>query len=231
MKNLEDIIKKIEDFMNTKEDLREDAIRISRDITITCRRVIQLINRRSYNEVDKLLEKAENLVKDLNELTSKHPDILYTGFVENACQEYAEATCLYSITNDKDLPDPDRLGVSYTSYLLGLCDVIGEIRRLILDDILRGDHSRVDKQLDYMDRIYYAIMRFDHPSGLIPIKRKQDMVRNIIERTRGDLVVVSSERNIINKTDEFYTLIGKISKNTVKQKDKDENGIDVDKIW
>jgi len=231
MNNLDGIIEKIERYINTKEKVREEAIRISRDITITCRRVIQLINRRVYKDVEGLLKETNRLVDELNKLTIHHPDILYTGFIENAGQEYAEASCLYAIINDRDLPDPDELGVPYTSYLLGLCDVVGELRRLILDDILRGDYSKVDKHLDCMDSIYEAIMRFDHPSGLIPIRRKQDAARALIERTRGDLVVVNCERGIIDKTNEFYALLDKIKRNKLDQKDKDENNIDVDKIW
>ena len=67
-----------------------------------------------------------------------------------------------------------------------------------------------------MEDIYGAILRFDYPSGLIPIKKKQDMVRGLIEKTRGELAVASCERRIEYKTDEFRGILDEMSINKNK---------------
>ncbi len=83
-----------------------------------------------------------------------------------------------------------------------------------------------------MDEIYDAIMSLDYPSGLIPIKRKQDMVRSLIEKTRGELAVASCEQRIDDRTHEFRGLIDKVNGNKKAQKKKKESmDIDIDKVW
>ena len=83
-----------------------------------------------------------------------------------------------------------------------------------------------------MDRIYDAIMSFDYPSGLIPIKRKQDMVRGLIEKTRGELAVASCGQRIDERTSEFRGLLDHINGETkTKKKEKTSTDIDVDKVW
>jgi len=66
-----------------------------------------------------------------------HADVFHTGFVENAAQEYVEIQCLYNIMKGEDLPDPDAIQTTYSAYLLGLCDVVGELRRGALDSCWR----------------------------------------------------------------------------------------------
>jgi translin len=133
--------------------------------------------------------------------------------------------------NEEELPDPDELNTTYTSYLLGLCDVVGELRRGALDSILEGESSKANKYLEYMDKIYDAIMKLDYPSGLVPIKRKQDMVRSLIEKTRGELAVAVCERKIEDKTDEIRLLLDRIDEEKKEVKKKDKMDIDVDKVW
>jgi hypothetical protein len=86
-----------------------------------------------------------------------------------------------------------------------------------------------------MDRIYDAIMSFDYPSALVPIKKKQDMVRSLIEKTRGELVVSSVEQRIHEKTHEFHGLLDQVNggKNNRKKtpEDTEEDDIDIDKVW
>jgi hypothetical protein len=86
-----------------------------------------------------------------------------------------------------------------------------------------------------MDRIYDAIMSFDYPSALVPIKKKQDMVRGLIEKTRGELVVSNCERRIHDRTHEFHILdqVNEEKKTSSKKKAvaDEEEDIDIDKVW
>jgi translin len=117
--------------------------------------------------------------------------------------------------------------------LLGLCDLVGELRRTALDSIRTGKAKKADNYLNMMENIYDVIIRFDYPSGLIPIKKKQDMVRGMIEKTRGELAVASCERRIEYRTDEFRGMLDKVNgnKNKGKKKIKSEDDLDIDNIW
>jgi len=193
MKNLDGIIEKIENHIDEKEKIREDALKASRDIIIFCRKGIQQLHRNQMEEAESYMKQASTRLAQLYEITMGHADVFHTGFVENAAQEYVEIQCLYNIMKGEDLPDPDAIQTTYSAYLLGLCDVVGELRRGALDFMLEGNTQKANEYLGYMDRIYDAIMSFDYPSALVPIKKKQDMVRSLIEKTRGELVVSSCE--------------------------------------
>lgn len=235
LKNLDGIIKKIDDCIGEKEKVREEALKASRDIIISCRRGIQQLHRGQMPEAEEYIHQASEKLSLLYDITKDHVDIFHTGFVENAAQEFVEIHCLYNIMKGENLPDPDDIQATYSSYLLGLCDVVGELRRAALDFMLEGNTTKASEYLEYMDQIYDAIMSFDYPSSLVPVKKKQDMVRALIEKTRGELVVSSCERRIHEKTHEFHGMLDQMTeekKNTKKARDsEEEEDIDVDKVW
>jgi translin len=232
MKNLDKIVDKIEKSIDNKDKVREQALRSSREIIIGCRKAIQLIHQESMKNAVNNIKKASTKLQSLYELTKGYPEIFHAGFVENAAQELVEAQCFYNIMKGRDLPDPDDIKTTYSSYLLGLCDLVGELRRAALDSIRTGQAKEADNYLNMMDEIYDVIIRFDYPSGLIPIKKKQDMVRNLIERTRGELAVASCERRIEYRTDEFRGMLDKINGNKKKTKTKDKDSdLNIDEIW
>jgi translin len=235
MKNLNNIVDKIEKSIDSKDKVREKALRFSREIIINCRKAIQCIHQDLMNDAKSNIKKASDKLQELYKLTKLHPELYHAGFVENAAQELVEANCLFNIKNGKDLPDPDELKTTYSSYLMGLCDLVGELRRTALDSIRAGKAKKADENLNMMEEIYDVIIRFDYPSGLIPIKKKQDMVRGMIERTRGELAVASCERRIEYHTGEFRGMLDKVGDNNKKKKKsvkKDtENDLDIDGVW
>jgi translin len=235
LKNLDDIIEKIDHHIGEKEKIREDALKTSRDIIICCRKGIQQLHRDQIDEAENFIKQALAKLTQLYDDTKDHPDIFHAGFVENAAQEFVEIQCLYNIMKGENLPDPDTIQTTYSAYLLGLCDVVGELRRGALDFMLEGNTAKANEYLGYMDRIYDAIMSFDYPSALVPIKKKQDMIRGLIEKTRGELVVSNCERRIQNKTNEFHGILDQVNeeKNNKKKKTNNnvEEDIDIDKVW
>ena len=234
MKNLDKIVDKIEKNIDGKDKIREKALRSSREIIIGCRKAIQLIHQDLMKDAIGNIKKSSTKLQELYGLTEEYPELYHAGFVENAAQEVVEAYCLYNIMKGKDLPDPDDIKATYSSYLMGLCDLVGELRRTALDKIRLGEAKKADNYLTMMEEIYEVIIRFDYPSGLIPIKKKQDMVRNLIERTRGELAVASCEQRLEYKTNEFRGLLDKINGNKTKKKtkrDDSEADLDIDDIW
>ena len=235
MKNLDGIIEKIDHHIGEKEKIREDALKTSRDIIICCRRGIQQLHRDQMDEAENYIKQASAKLAQLYDFTKDHPDIFHAGFVENAAQEFVEIHCLYNIMKGQDLPDPDTIQTTYSAYLLGLCDVVGELRRGALDFMLDENTAKANEYLQHMDRIYDAIMSFDYPSALVPIKKKQDMVRGLIEKTRGELVVSNCERRIHERTHEFHGILDQANEEKTNRKKKavagEEEDIDIDKVW
>jgi len=233
MINLDKIVNKIEKSLDDKDKIREQALRASREIIIGCRKAIQSIHQDLMKEAKSFIKKASTKLQYLYELTKGHPELYHAGFVENAAQELVEAQCLYNIINGQDLPDPDEMQTTYSSYLLGLCDLVGELRRSALDSIRHNKSKDADNYLTMMENIFDVIIRFDYPSALIPIKKKQDMVRNLIEKTRGEIAIATCERRIEYHTDEFRGMLDKVneSKKKPKEKKEEDKDLDIDKIW
>jgi len=80
------------------------------------------------------------------------------------------------------------LNINPLNFLLGLADVIGELRRYALDNIRNSRVEDLNSILEKMDEIYTYLFTIDYPSGVTQdLRHKVDVARNIIEKTRGDI--------------------------------------------
>ena len=85
--------------------------------------------------------------------------------------------------------EPADLGVDPEPYLLGLGDVVGEVRRRVLDRLGRDDLPGAEADLALMERLTQALLRFDTTRAIVQLKPKQDTARTLLERTRGEVVM------------------------------------------
>ena len=135
-----------------------------------------------------LKETVQGELEKIRELLGNHQDVRYAGFVDGAEQEYAEAISVYSIITRNEILTPAEVGVELANYLAGLGDVCGELRRHILDLIRSGRAKDGEYFLEVMEEIYYLLMLFDYPDAITRgLRRKSDLARSMLERTRGDL--------------------------------------------
>ena len=107
----------------------------------------------------------------------------------DAFQEAVEAVLLGAIVAREPLPGPNDLGVDPEPYLLGLGDVVGEVRRLTLDRLAHDDLAGAEGALALMERLTRALLRFDTTRAIVQLKPKQDTARTLLERTRGEVVM------------------------------------------
>jgi predicted translin family RNA/ssDNA-binding protein len=107
----------------------------------------------------------------------------------DALQEAVEACLLAAIVRRETLPSPADLGVEPEIYLLGLGDVVGEIRRIVLRHLMRGDLDPAEAHFALMERLYHVLMRFEAPRAIVALKPKQDTARALVERTRGEVTM------------------------------------------
>ena len=111
------------------------------------------------------------------------------GLALDALQEGVEAVLLAAIVAAGPLPGPSDLGLDPEPYLLGLGDVIGEVRRLVLDRLAHDDLAGAEAQLALMDSLTRDLLRFDTTRAIVQLKPKQDVARSLLERTRGEVVM------------------------------------------
>jgi translin len=187
MKNLKQISNTIMRNLTKKEEVREKGIRTSREINRASRSIVHDIHK--GRDVGKKLRDLRRKVAGLNTLMKNYPELLHGGFVENALQEYAEASILNAFVNNETLPKPSDLHLDDTPYALGMADVVGELRRIILNQIIENDLKSAKKYFRAMESITEAISKFNFPDAMIPIRRKQDVARSLLEKTQGELAV------------------------------------------
>ena len=88
------------------------------------------------------------------------------------------------------MPDPDQLGVEYAAYLNGMGEAAGELRRHALDLIRQGKAKDAEETLQLMEDIFSVLVTVDFPDAITGgLRRTADMVRGVLERTRGDVTV------------------------------------------
>lgn len=192
--------KKFTKYYDAKEEAREQALKLAREISRDSTAIIRRVHSQGNENVPKLmagLKEINKKYKDLKKLLVPQPELNYSNFVENYLQEYAEVSILLTLIqnnlNITKIPDPDELGLPYTTYILGLSDVIGEFRRCALDELRIKELGKANAYLDAMEELYDIIINLNYPNGVLPVRRKQDVARALIDKTRGELAFLASE--------------------------------------
>jgi translin len=188
METLKDICGRIRDRYEAMDKARERALAASRKVTRNSGDSIKAIHREEWDQAERLMGETEDLNRFLRDLRKDFPEIYYSGYVEDAQAEFAEVSILYAVLRGVPLPTPESLMVENTAYLKGVGDATGELRRHILDIIRKGRPGEGEKFLDVMDEFYTEMMSFDYPDAIMHgLRKKTDVARSLIERTRGDL--------------------------------------------
>ena len=129
------------------------------------------------------------------------PDLYHSGYTQDALKEYAEANIVFPLITNAPLPSPEELEVEYATYLQGLAEAAGELRRRCLD-ILRSGHSQeAERLLSCMDDIYAILVTMDYPDAITGGLRRLDRYRTRGDRprTRGDMTHSACGRNSLKR--------------------------------
>ena len=195
--SLDDLSEDISRYFEAKDQAREEALALTRVVIRRCGAAIRSIHRAEFDRAQELTDKAGDVLARITDLLADHPDVRYAGFVDGAEQEYAEARIVFSIITEQATPTPEEVGVEMTSYLGGLGDTTGELRRHILDLIRQGRPEEGEVYLEAMEEIYHLLMLFDYPDAITKgLRRKGDMARSHLERTRGDLTNAIGQKKL-----------------------------------
>jgi translin len=184
--------------LETKYQARERALASSRATIRNCAHSIRASHRGELDNARALIGEAGALVTGTrDDLLREHPDIYWTGYVQDAQKEYSEANIVYAVIAGEDIPTPEQLGVEPAAYLNGLGEAAGEMRRFVLDRIRHGESERCEQVLNTMEDIYSLLVTVDFPDAITNgLRRTTDMVRGVLERTRGDITFALQQRQL-----------------------------------
>src|ERR1700676_4557096 len=130
---LDSIGQKAIEYLGVKHAARERALPKSRAAIRYCANSIRATHRQEFATAEELLTQASTLVAEMAIDLQDQPDIFYAGFVQDAQKEYAEAVTFVAIVQNRPLPEAEELGIGWAPYLNGLGEMVGELRRYVLD--------------------------------------------------------------------------------------------------
>jgi translin len=191
-KSVQAVVEEVRGRIEQKNAARERALAESRQVIRLAANSIRATHRREYETAHELLEQGRARMVALKGELASYPDIYWAGYVQDAQKEYAEARLTYSLVRGEELPSPESLAVEDAPYLNALGEAASELRRYILDSIRRGtdEMSLWEELLAKMEEVYSLLVTIDYPDVLTGgLRRTTDLVRGVLERTRGDLTV------------------------------------------
>jgi len=198
--NLDSIAEQIRQSFSARDTTREKVLPLCREVIRYSSTAIRAVHRQEFEPARELLQSARNLLNEAEQATKGYSEFSHAGFFRDAQKEFAEASVTLALVTGNQTPTPDELGIDFTSYLNGLGEAVGELRRYTLDSIRRDDLSRVEELLAAMDDIYNILVTMDFPDAITSgLRRTTDVVRGILERTRSDLTLVIQQKKLEGK--------------------------------
>lgn len=204
LSSLETVIQEVKSELMQKNKIREDTHESLRKATSLSKQAILLIHQKRFDDAEKMVASAKERILSLQDIAKQHPEIIYGGMLSAALQEYSEANIFLILVKEERFVTPTEINVPSVDYVLGLADVIGEYRRLALDNLREGEVEKGEKCLQIMDQIFIQLLALDEAYMLVPgLRHKSDIARRIIESTRGDITLEVRRKSLEDQLKRF----------------------------
>lgn len=178
-------IEAVSKILDEKDKVREEAIRLVREIVRLSGDLVSSVHAKKVEDAVKTLGILKARKEEFLALLSKHADLLFSGLSYNALSEYAESVIVYHLILEGRMPSLEEINVPIPAYLQGLGDVVGELRRHIVDLLDRALVEEATRYLRIMEAIYESLKRLDYPDAITPgLRHKVDVAARLVEDTR-----------------------------------------------
>jgi len=199
---LSEILEPLREEIDEDDKVRESTLPLARSAVRKCSEAIKLVHRGEFDEAKVLIGEASKIVGQTESEMTKSDFISKSRSLDVAYQELAEASNLLSLVQKGEFSPPDEYSIPVRAYLTGLADTVGELRRASLDFLRNDGLEDAERFLGFMEEILEELQTFDYPNALVPdLRRKCDVARGIIERTRGDLTRAVGQGKLMAKLD------------------------------
>jgi translin len=197
---LEFSLAEIDTNLKDVQERREKLIKGTRDVILLCSKSIIALHHGDPNQAKHEMQQAKLMLEDLRTV-AKNDLSRYLAVSE---QELVEAHSLSAVMENKDLPSISEIGVSGESYLTGLLDCVGEIKRLVYDRMRSGKAQDAEKLFSTMEVIYGAVYPFAAYDNIVSgLRKKLDVARMLIEDIRAVVTEESRRKAMIDAIERF----------------------------
>ena len=145
---------KIRKDLHAFDEKREIVIKTSRDILRSSKQAINAVHRQNLKDASSLLKQAEKDIKKIEAMFKKDIKLATLGAYRASMEEYAEAKCFFHYVKNGKLLSPTKLKVSGEIYLMGLCDLTGELGRRSVKLATHGKYKELEKLRNLVDDIH-----------------------------------------------------------------------------
>lgn len=193
-------LEQIDNNLKDVQDRREKLIKGTRDVVMLCSKSIVAMHHSQLEDAKSKMDQAKSMLEEFRNYAGND---LYR-YIAVAEQELVEAYALKSVMNDKPMPSMRELDVTGESYLTGLLDCVGEIKRLVYDRMRLGEGKDAEKLFATMEEIYNAIYPFAVYDNIVSgLRKKLDVARKLIEDIRATVTEENRRKALIEAVDAF----------------------------
>ena len=182
LKNVKPALNKIAKSLGDVQDAREFLLKNSREIIVLCSRSIIAVHKGDLKTGKDHLKQADRLIKKYE----KRAKGGLKRYLITPEQEFVEAACLIAIVEKKEIPSNEKLAVMPESYVLGLLDCVGEMKRMVYDKIRVGDIEEATRVFEIMENLYLHLYTFSMYDKVVKeARRKIDVNRILVDDVRS----------------------------------------------
>jgi translin len=183
-RSLEEIDQDLKDI----QERRETLIKGTRDVVMLCSKSIISLHHNQIQDAKGKMAQARTMLEELRKYAGQD----LSRYLAVPEQELVEANSLLAIMQDQPVPSMKDLNVAGESYLTGLLDCVGEVKRLVYDRMRSGREADAEKLFSVMEEIYGALYPFAVYDNIVSgLRKKLDVARMLIE----DIRAVVTEEN------------------------------------
>lgn len=198
MPNMQDSLEAINGELRDMQERREKLIKGTRDVVMLCSKSIVALHNGKIEDAKSKMEEANTMLEEFRKYARED----LCRYISVAEQELVEAYSLRAVMEDASIPSMHDLNVTSPSYLTGLLDCIGEIKRLVYDRMRLGKENDAEKLFATMEEIYNAIYPFAvYDNIVVGLRKKLDVARMLIEDIRAVVTEESRRTALIDAID------------------------------
>ena len=188
LKNVRPSLNKIAKDLETIQDAREFLLKNTREIIILCSKSIIAVHKGDLSTGKNNLKQVDGLLKKYK----KKATVGLRRYLITPEQEFVEAACLIAIVEKKEIPSNKKLAVMPESYVLGLLDCIGELKRQVFDKIRIDNIDEATRIFEIMENLYLQLYTFSMYDKVVKeARRKIDVNRILVDDVRS---VITEEK-------------------------------------
>ncbi len=161
--------------MRQSDESLEQAIRKSRDVIRLSKQLVYALHRKDLDAAQELEIRLFEEVKNLKLISENLASINFSGSYKVAIQEFVEAVSFYDFVKGNDIRDYKELDVSIEYYLMGLCDLTGELVRKAINSVIDGDYQTALKIRDFVKELYGQFLEINFKNG--ELRKKFDSIK------------------------------------------------------